>query len=867
MNKKILSLFFLILKIKSNQEIITNSNDDPDGFGSQFHGIITAVIYASLNNKKFVYTPLKKIDDTIDSDLSKKEWLINFINNVEINEKNHDNHCKFYKKYFDENIFECANCVVLNNIRKLFKANKNTKNYFHNKNLNVAIHINDIDTSSNIINKSNNFYPDIIKKLRTMYSSRNILFHIFSKGNKENFNVFTGEDIILHLDKSTEDTFCSMVFADILVTAPSSFSYVAGILSENLVYYVPFLYKPLPHWIDVDTLLGNVEKIEYNLVKNLPDIYITPFAEKIGTWSNGIVYDQPLIQKFFNLLNLHQNFFVMLDLGAQTGSFSLLAKYFPNSKWYSFEPIQEVEAILKENLIINDIKNVSTYQMAVSDFSGSNTIKMPPINRWGGATLGSNPNFTTVLERKIECIDLDSFIINENIKKVHFMKLDTEGHELFILRGAKKMIVRDKPIILMEYNEYNMKQCNVKKDDIHDLLTELGYNWVKISDDDILCINLEGIITKLKDDINIDLTKMENNINKIKNLYRELLDLQLNINKTEPYKSKNVVQFINTLAEIIIKKFDLHNHLNQLEETNREIIVNTRKFELDQVKEIEIKILDLIKNMQNLSILKNVEEIKEIQESFESIIKNEDIFSLDRLKITLKIPAEIKEALKKYLDDFPNLFKNINELSKDGYTLLEKAIDNKDLDAINFILEIGGNIDTKDINGNTPLIYSIAMAQEPFAVFLIKNNADINLMNKNGQTALSIAKQNNLTSIVQIIASKILVRYLKDLPPLLENINSQTSDGKSALDIATFLYNDINAVRALIDLGANVNVQDNNGTTPLMHAVEYNRPEILRLLIARGADINHKNKLGDSALMYAKSLDYKHIIDIIHNKR
>jgi hypothetical protein len=45
-----------------------------------------------------------------------------------------------------------------------------------------------------------------------------------------------------------------MVLADILVTGASSFSYTAGLLSEGIVYYIPFWHAPLPHWTPVDVL-------------------------------------------------------------------------------------------------------------------------------------------------------------------------------------------------------------------------------------------------------------------------------------------------------------------------------------------------------------------------------------------------------------------------------------------------------------------------------------------------------------------------------------------------------------------------------------------------------------------------------------
>ncbi len=231
------------------------------------------------------------------------------------------------------------------------------------------------------------------------------------------------------------------------------------------------------------------EVLKYNLIENSPDIYLHPMSEKIGhTWWHGHVWEKHLIQKFYSLLPVNE-FFVALDLGAQTGCFSLLAKYFPNSVWYSFEPIEEAAATLKENLLLNNIGNVFVHQMAATDFSGKITLKMPAMNEWGLSTIGSNVlRFTPVMEREVECIELDSFVAAHHIQKVHFMKLDTEGSELYILRGARKMIMRDHPIILMEYNETNMKQCGICKEDVDTFLRAMGYQWKLISSEDILCI-------------------------------------------------------------------------------------------------------------------------------------------------------------------------------------------------------------------------------------------------------------------------------------------------------------------------------------------------------------------------------------------
>jgi FkbM family methyltransferase len=231
-------------------------------------------------------------------------------------------------------------------------------------------------------------------------------------------------------------------------------------------------------------------KLQYSLVDGLPNIYLDPLSEHIGhTWQYGQVWDKPLIQKFYSLLTAHNDFFVVIDLGAQTGSFSLLAKYFPNSSWHAFEPIKEAADTLKANLILNEIHNVFVHQMAASNKREQASLKMPNLHEWGLATLGSNVlRFSPTGEREIECIDLDSFVNTNQIERVHFMKLDTEGWELRILQGSRELLERDHPIILMEYNEINMKQCGIQKNEVDNFLTDLGYEWSLISTEDILCI-------------------------------------------------------------------------------------------------------------------------------------------------------------------------------------------------------------------------------------------------------------------------------------------------------------------------------------------------------------------------------------------
>jgi hypothetical protein len=248
--------------VKYSHDLFITNSVLQDGFGSQFQNIIAAVIYAELNNKTYVYSPFQKMEHNYDKDrdfIAKKEQFINFIDNFAINAARYNANGKInYKAFFDANVARCAQSSALKKIKTIFRANKNTDNYFNNNNVNIAIHIrrsNSHDSRISGTDAPDRLFLDIINQFRVMHYSENPLFHLYSQGNSENFEAFQAPDIILHINKSIEDTFLGMVLADILVAGASSFSYTAALLSEGTVYYIPFWHAPLPHWISVNVLL------------------------------------------------------------------------------------------------------------------------------------------------------------------------------------------------------------------------------------------------------------------------------------------------------------------------------------------------------------------------------------------------------------------------------------------------------------------------------------------------------------------------------------------------------------------------------------------------------------------------------------
>jgi hypothetical protein len=243
-----------------------------DGFGSQYQLIIWSAIYAELNNKKFLYTPFRGMAHNYDNDpdfLRKKEVLINLIDHFEINEDPSFTATMSVFQIFDffnKNIAACCNSSSLKTIKSLFLVDKQKDVYFNKNFINIAVHVrrqNPCDHRLYGCHIPDAAFKEIIDELRLIYGTQDILFHIYSQGYIDDFeSVYEGDDIVFHINGSIEDTFTAMVLADVLVTAPSSLSYTAAVLSEGTIYYIPFWHPPLPGWVvigldpDVD---GDVE--------------------------------------------------------------------------------------------------------------------------------------------------------------------------------------------------------------------------------------------------------------------------------------------------------------------------------------------------------------------------------------------------------------------------------------------------------------------------------------------------------------------------------------------------------------------------------------------------------------------------------
>ena len=142
----------------------------------------------------------------------------------------------------------------------------------------------------------------------------------------------------------------------------------------------------------------------------------------------------------------------ILDLGANTGIYSLIAKTVnPSANVYAFDPVERVFEKLEENNRLNryDIRCV---KKAVSDYTGKATIYDRPTEHVLSVTVNRNTISTdpSAIPVEIETIKLADFFREEKITQIDLMKIDVETHEPEVLKGMEQYLQQFRPAMLIE---------------------------------------------------------------------------------------------------------------------------------------------------------------------------------------------------------------------------------------------------------------------------------------------------------------------------------------------------------------------------------------------------------------------------------
>ena len=188
------------------------------------------------------------------------------------------------------------------------------------------------------------------------------------------------------------------------------------------------------------------------------DRYITGSLEAYGEFSAG---EWELFEQVV------KPGMTVVEVGANIGAHSVpLARQCFPGPLYLFEPQQRVFQILCANLALNDIRNAIAYPEACADTAG--VVVVPPLNysaedNFGGISV--RPESEGLKGLRVRATPLDSL----GLAACHVIKIDVEGFEAQVLRGAAETIRRCRPILYVENDRPAHQQ------EVISLIADMGY--------------------------------------------------------------------------------------------------------------------------------------------------------------------------------------------------------------------------------------------------------------------------------------------------------------------------------------------------------------------------------------------------------
>ena len=179
---------------------------------------------------------------------------------------------------------------------------------------------------------------------------------------------------------------------------------------------------------------------------------INPGTDRVASmlfWRGLDGWEPTTIRLFLGLLRPDST---VLDVGANTGVFSLLAaRRQPAARVHAVEPVARVFSLLERNVAANGLANITCHRLACGDASGPVTIHVPQ-----GDTIpmlaSLVPNWSAGRHRRedVECVTVDGLCQSMALDRLDILKIDAEGSEDAVLRGAAATLDRRRPFVFCE---------------------------------------------------------------------------------------------------------------------------------------------------------------------------------------------------------------------------------------------------------------------------------------------------------------------------------------------------------------------------------------------------------------------------------
>ena len=191
---------------------------------------------------------------------------------------------------------------------------------------------------------------------------------------------------------------------------------------------------------------------------------------------------EALLEAFYRKLDLRDQ--LVVDVGGHVGrhAFPLAEMVGGVGTVFAFEPLPDIRNQFLGEISARGVKNIVVFPFALSTENGLSEFCFIP-NLPGESGLRERKIYngipTEVIRITVGVRCLDDLVPER--RKVAFMKIDAEGAELDILRGAAQMIQKSRPIVAFECGAASFLGYHDSPEEIFDLFAIIGYSVFSIT--------------------------------------------------------------------------------------------------------------------------------------------------------------------------------------------------------------------------------------------------------------------------------------------------------------------------------------------------------------------------------------------------
>jgi len=226
--------------------------------------------------------------------------------------------------------------------------------------------------------------------------------------------------------------------------------------------------------------------------------------ERAWAFPRGRYWEHDVVVAFDRLLG-RQSDPVVYDVGANIGYFTVRAAA-RGAAVCAFEPVASTHAVLARNVARNGFDRVRAFRLALSDRAGDAVMHL--FSSSGSSTIVAPRTVpeARLLPMGIEVVaeqTLDTVVAETGVAPPTLIKIDVEGCELRVLRGAQDVLAEHGPVLLLEHTGAVAEQAGYDLDDIRRELEQHAYSVSALRPDGglapISTLTADGTIVALPD--------------------------------------------------------------------------------------------------------------------------------------------------------------------------------------------------------------------------------------------------------------------------------------------------------------------------------------------------------------------------------